>query len=253
MPKIAGVLSNDERHAQMQIAINHGFLMIRKKSQFSDRRIQLVCYGPSLLKTWKNLDTKKPIVTVSGAHDFLVERGITPNVHIDCDPRPHKAAMLKRPSFKTKYMMASVCHPDFWATLKDHNVNLWHLVNGEDFETQAWVREHHPQGIDSLIYGNSTVGMRALEVCAGMGFRRFDIHGMDCSFDGVTHAGEHLGKKQDEILAYVGAKPFKTSPQMLQAAREMERFIQTMDADITFYGDGLMQETARFINHQKAA
>lgn len=244
-----GVLSNEERHAQMRIAIDAGFPMLRKKpkGEFSDRRIQLVCYGPSLLNTWEKINTRKPIVTVSGAHDFLVSRGTIPNIHIDCDPRPHKAAMLTLPQHGTKYLMASVCHPDFWKKLRRHNVNLWHLVNGEDFETQAWVRKNHLQGLESLIYGSSSVGMRALEVCAAMGFRRFDIFGMDNSFEGNRHAGPHGGLPQIEEMVRVNERKFKTTQQMLQAAREMERFIRTMDADIIFHGDGLMQETAKFL------
>ena len=126
-----------------------------------------------------------------------------------------------------RYLMASVCHPDWWAKLHGHSVKLWHLVNGDDFSTVAWVRQNDPDGLGSLIGGGSTVGMRALEVAAHMGFRRFDIYGMDCSFDGPRHAGPHTGKPQQEIQVSVNGKRFTTTPQLLQAAREMEQFLQT--------------------------
>lgn len=223
------------------------FPMMKKHPRFGSRKVSLVCYGPSLLETWR--DIEGPIMTVSGAHDFLVERGITPDWHVDCDPRQHKAGMLKRPQEGTKYLMASVCHPDFWDTLKKYRVNLWHLINGDDFETVAWVRKNHPTGLASLIGGGSTVGMRAMEVCAALGFRRFNIYGMDCSHSTQRHAGLHLGKPQVETRVSVGFRQFKTTLQMLQAAQEMERFILTMDADITFHGDGLMQATAQYLKH----
>lgn len=249
---IVGVMSNEDRHRQMSASIGR-FPMMKKHADktFSDRRISLVCYGPSLMQTWHEIEG--PIMTVSGAHDFLVARGIVPDWHVDCDPRPHKAGMLKLPTEDTKYLMASCCHPDFWETLKKKNVKLWHLVNGNDFETIAWVRDNHPQGLHSMICGGSTVGMRAMEVAASMGFRRFNIFGMDCSHTDQRHAGLHLGRPQAEELVRVGNRRFTTTPQMLQAAREMEQFIKTMDADITFYGDGLMQETARFLKLQKVA
>jgi hypothetical protein len=163
---------------------------------------------------------------------------------VDCDPRSHKAQMLRKPQKNTKYLMASVCHPDFWETLKGKNVKVWHLVNGNDLETVAWVAQHHPEGMESLIGGGSSVGMRAMNVSAALGFRRFDIHGMDCSFVKNRHAGAHTGKDQVKIMVRVGLRTFQTTQQMLQAAIEMENFIETQDAEVVFFGDGLMQETA---------
>lgn len=245
---IQGVLSNAERHAQMAKAPAWPYLT--KHKRFSDRKIAIVCYGPSLSETWETI--RAPMMTVSGAHDFMVSRGKTPVWHVDCDPRQHKAAMLT-PVHGTKYLMASVCHPDFWPKLERKNVKLWHLINGDDLETVAWVRENHPEGLGSLIGGGSTVGMRAMEVASSLGFRRFDVYGMDCSFETERHAGPHTGKTQAEIFVRVGNRQFKTTPQMLQAAREMEAFMQTYDVDLTFHGDGLMQETARFLKLQRAA
>lgn len=248
MPEIKGVLTNDERHAQMALAPN--FPMLKKHQKFSDRKINIACYGPSLALTFR--DIRGPVMSVSGAHDFLRSKGITSIWHVDCDPRPHKAEMVT-PNADTKYLMATVCHPDFWAKLKGKRVNLWHCINGDDMETVKWVAEHNPQGLGSLIGGGSTVGMRAMNVAAALGFRRFDVYGMDCSYEDKPHAGPHGGKRQEEVLVRVGNRQFKTTPQLLQAAREMEMFLQEYDAEVTFHGDGLVQETARALNLRKAA
>jgi hypothetical protein len=53
-----------------------------------------------------------------------------------------------------------------------------------------------------------------------------------------------LGKEQAKIFVKAGNRIFQTTRQMLQAAIEMEQFITTQDAEIAFFGDGLMQETA---------
>ena len=237
---LKGVLTNAQRHDQMAAALH--LPLLKKKGKFNDRRMSIVCYGPSLEDTWKQI--RRPMMTVSGAHDFMVDRGIVPDFHVDCDPRAHKAQMLKKPQKETKYLMASVCHPDFWAVLKGQNVKVWHLVNGDDLETVAWVAQHHPEGMESLIGGGSSVGMRAMNVSAALGFRRFDIYGMDCSFTKNRHAGAHTGKEQTKILVRVGLRTFQTTQQMLHAAIEMEKFLETQDAEVVFYGDGLMQETA---------
>lgn len=245
---IKGVLTNEERHAQMAQA--PCLPMLKKHDSFSDRWISIACYGPSLKETWK--DIQGPVMTVSGAHDFLVGKGVIPTWHVDCDPRPHKAAMVT-PTDSTKYLMASVCHPDFWAKIKGKKVTLWHLINGDDLETLEWVEQNHPEGMGSLIGGGSTVGMRAMNVAAALGFRRFDIYGMDCSFAEDLHAGPHGGQKQPETTVRCGARLFRTTQQLLQAAREMEEFLQTYDAEIRFHGDGLVQEMARQLNFKQAA
>lgn len=243
MPQIKGVLSNEERHLQMGEAIKH-FPMLQKRGHFSSRWVSIVGYGPSLKDTWTQIKT--PMITVSGAHDFMVSRGVIPDWHVDCDPLPHKIDMLT-PHNGVKYLMASVCHPKAWEKLKGHNVRLWHLINGDDLHTPSWVSKNHPDGLLSMIGGGSTAGMRAMNVAAALGFRRFHLYGMDCTHG---HAGEHLGKKQDEMKVYVGHREFRTSPQMLQQAREMENFIQTMDADVIVHGDGLLQAA---VTYRKAA
>ena len=236
---LQGVLSNEERHAQMSQANGQ---MLKKRPKFNNKWASIVCYGPSLADTWKLI--KRPIVTVSGAHDYLVKRGIVPDFHVDCDPREHKARMLQNPQDKTTYLMATVCHPKYWEVLKGRKVRLWHLINGDDLETVAWVMQNHPEGANSMIGGGSSVGQRAMNVMAALGYRRFNIHGMDCSFTTDRHAGAHLGKEQAKIMVKAGNRVFQTTRQMLQAAIEMEQFITTQDAEIAFFGDGLMQETA---------
>ena len=95
---LKGVMTNAERHDQMEKSLH--LPLLKKRDKFNDRWVSIVCYGPSLLDTWKTI--KRPMVTVSGAHDFLVDKGITPDWHIDCDPREHKAKMLKKPQKATK-------------------------------------------------------------------------------------------------------------------------------------------------------
>ena len=242
---LQGVLTNDQRHKQMAQAKG---VMLKKRDKFNDRWVSIVCYGPSLADTWKQVN--RPMVTVSGAHDFMVDRCVIPDYHVDCDPREHKARMLKRPQDSTTYFMATVCHPTFWEVLKGFKIRLWHLINGNDLETVAWVMANHPDGAGSMIGGGSSVGMRAMNVMAALGYRRFRVFGMDNSFTTNRHAGPHLGKEQDKIFVRAGDRTFQTTRQMLQAAIEMEEFIKTQDAEVAFYGDGLMQETALLLREK---
>ncbi len=242
-----GVVSNEQRHEQMAIALKQGYPMLEKRKGFLEDKLTIVAYGPSLRETWRQIRwLKQPILTVSGAHGFLIERGITPDCHVDMDPRPHKAQLLKCASDETFYLMASCCHPDFWELLNGHEVHLWHLINGDDLETVDWVQANHPEGSSSMIGGGSSVGQRAMNVAAALGYRRFDVFGMDCSFGPYSqHAGWHPNPALMTQPLKVGNKVFDTSPQMVQAAKEMEIFLRTMDVEVMFHGEGLMQHIAR--------
>ena len=70
------------------------------------------------------------------------------------------------------------------------------------------------------------------------------------SFTESRHAGEHLGKEQEKILVQAGERTFQTTKQMCQAAIEMEKFLETQDAEVIFHGDGLMQETAKILKQR---
>src|SRR6267142_2328196 len=48
--------------------------------------IALVCYGPSLNDTWERVRDFKYVMTCSGAHRFLLERGVVPTWHTEVDP-----------------------------------------------------------------------------------------------------------------------------------------------------------------------
>jgi hypothetical protein len=245
-----GVMSNAARHEQMSLALKQGFPMLQKHGHFHDGIMQIACFGPSLMQTFPEIEFNLPLMSVSGAHDFLIYRGWVPTYHVEIDPRPHKPEMLQNPQKTVEYLMASCCHPDFWDVLKGKKVTLWHLINGNDYETVEWVKRNHPAGEGSLIGGDSTVGQRAMNVAAALGYRKFKIFGMDGSFTDSCHAGNHTGPAQPIRRVAFHQRKFTTSPHLLQSVFEMERFLTSMDVEVEFYGDGLMQEMARAI-HRK--
>ena len=236
---IFGVRSPEERHGQMAKALElsraRGWPQLARKS-VSDGWMSIVGYGPSLHKTWKYL--KRPIMTVSGAHDFLIENGVIPDFHMDCDPREHKAIFVQKPHPGVHYLMSSVCHPKAWDYLEGMKVSLWHLHNGP--ETAEWIAKHDPGA--NMIGGGSTAGMRALEIGSMLGYKKFEIHGIDNSFqEGERHAGPHPGKKQNMVKVNCDGRWYESTPQMIEAAKEMITFIENYDVEMTFYGDGLQQ------------
>jgi uncharacterized Rossmann fold enzyme len=210
----------------------------------------IVCYGPSLLNTWPGIQGQRKyqnaaIVTVSGAHDFLIERGIVPDYHVDMDPREHKAVFTKSPHEGVKYLIASCAHPKLVENLLGHDLTLFHTMNGT--EDQELIGEIEPEGW--LVNGGGSAGLRAISVMHSLGYRKFAIFGMDHSFRNETrHAGHHPREGvQASIPIKCGARWFQSSPVLVAYTKHFLMMMQELlkDSEFFLFGDGLLQEAAR--------
>lgn len=202
--------------------------------------LAIVGYGPSLRASWPEISTQH-VCTTSGAHDFLIARGITPTWHVEFDPRPHKAEMLNRPLLDTTYCLASTCNKNLFDKLTFHKVLLWHAMGSEPSEDcEAVCQEESDDGI--LLVGGSNAGLRALSVGYTLGFRRFDLFGLDCSYadDGATWAGEHTGKPHSKLKVECDGKQFFTSDVMINAAEELFDWLgRVKDCEVRIFGESL--------------
>jgi len=214
-----------------------------------DRTAVLVCYGPSLKDTWHAAAaTDGDIFTVSGAHGYLLERGVVPYAQIDCDPRPHKAAQFGTPHLGVKYWLGSCVHPDYLDRLTGYSVSLWHLHNGPESAENIW--SIMPDAW--LCVGGGSVGLRSISLLYTQGYRHFEIHGMDCSMvKGETYAGVHLGKKQEVTPVRCGERWFDSTLQLIDYARQFLDDLRLWEgATFRVHGDGLL---AHMINNRETA
>jgi hypothetical protein len=210
-----------------------------------DDEIAVVGYGPSLRQTWRGLKDFKWICTTSGAHDFLLDRGITPNFHVEFDPRPHKCAFLTRPTQTTTYCLASTCHPKMYRQVRKagSSVLMWHPLGVDLGGDARAVHAQEDEGV--LVFGGSTAGLRSLTVMHVLGFRKFALFGLDCSYaEDVTWAGPHSGDQHQSFYVTVNDRRFRTSDIMLNAAEEMWHTMQQWMNDSAFVvvGDHLFAE-----------
>lgn len=210
-----------------------------------DRIAVLACYGPSLKETWRHIpQSGADVFTVSGAHQFLLERNIVPSGHIETDPRAHKAEFTKNADPRVTYYLASCCDPLVFENAKNCPTKVWHSYDGDEIERE--VLKHWPDAF--LLMGGSNVGLRAIAVLSVLGYRKFAIFGMDCSVvDGERHAGPHGGKTQKHMsVTPVGSeREFVTTPQMISGAREFLNLAAVLTAQgyqFDVYGDGLLPE-----------
>lgn len=204
--------------------------------------VAIVGYGPSLKNTWEKLRDFKVIVTTSGAHKFLIDRGIIPTHHVDVDPRAHKIAMLGEIRQDVQYMPCSTVHPNYIDTLLDAgaNVKLWHC-----FSTELEALRITPAG-DVSITGGADAGMRAMSVMRFMGYVNLHVFGMDgCSFDNESHADIHtnaMRKFFDLEYPEGSGKIYRTTPHLLDVSKTVPHEIDMLKLEnVQFYGDGLVR------------
>jgi len=241
-----GVVAAEDRWQQVLAATKRIEHRIEPAEKHAKRAL-IVCYGPSLKDSIEAIkaELSQPdtvAISVSGAHDFLIEHGITPTYHVECDPRAHKAENIDRPVEGVQYLIASSCHEAMFNKLEGGLIRLWHLQTPE--HTIRLVDELGESN-KHMISGGGSVGLRSIPLMYAHGFRRFVIFGMDCSFsdDGEQQwAGKHAGKRQDLCQVDCNGRIFTSSPILMTYATGFFETIQKVgDCSFKLVGDGLLQ------------
>lgn len=219
--------------------------------------IAIVCFGPSLNKTWAKIKKYKNIFTCSGAHKFLVDKGLKPEdfenwYHTEVDPREHKIKLVGTPQKGIKYLIASCIHPKYLEHLKGMDVKLWHVfANGENGKTFP---EIFPRG-EWAVTGGSSAGLRAMTLARFIGYTEQHIFGMDGSFpkEGSRHTTEHPNRPPVSFETTYNGKKYYTTPSFLTCAQQTFHELNMMsDVNARFFGTGLVQAMAKDYVRKKA-
>lgn len=181
----------------------------------------------------------RPICAINGAHDWLIDQGLEPDLFLSIDPRDWKHDVTKVPQ-NTIYMLASRCSPIMFDFLKDRYVMVFHAASKED--ENAVLRKHK---IQAAVGGLSTSGLRAINVGYFMGFRKFVLYGIDsCNApDGITKRinGALTGQTMDVVVGGPGGRTFICNVAMAKQAEDFQHVYEMMpDITIEARGDGLI-------------
>jgi uncharacterized Rossmann fold enzyme len=240
--KISYCIQDWLRNEQIRVNTAHVKGRIQPIYELRSDAIAVVNFGPSLNDTWEQIRDFKFVISCSGSHKFLVERGITPNFHVEVDPRKHKIELIGEPQRETEYLIASTCHPKLFDHLSGFNVKLWHI-----FDTTAEGLRMLPPG-EWSITGGCSAGLRCLAMARFLGFTKLHVFGMDgCESEKYgKHAAAHPNQpKSHSELVYEGTT-YWTTPSMLEAARQTFHEMDMLnDTEVVFHGEGLVQAMAK--------
>lgn len=230
-------VEHSERNAQVQHALHLGLPWLVKNPNPQGEWLSVMAFGPSLYDTWER--ATKPMITCSGSLPFMTMREVTPDYHVDMDPRPHKLAAYRAAPQETRYFMATVCHPHTWQVLKDKDVTLWHFYCGA--ETVKWVKDNDPA--HDVLHAGASVGLGCVRIGMELGYRKFKVFGMDNSFqDGMRHAGAHYGYPHEILEVTEAGEAFQTSKIMYNCAIESLKWLVGLrQCQFEVHGKGLQQ------------
>lgn len=199
-------------------------------------RVAIVGFGPSLKQTWPRLREFDTIWTVSRAHDFLLERGITPTVHLDLDHRPHKATFISQPVPAVHYLLSTHIHPSYIDKLQaaDITPQLFHV----GIDKTERLSPYYP--VAKVRYD---AGVQAAEIAYQRGYREQHWFGIDYGREGEqTHAGYHGGVTSENCQVDVDGRMFGSTKLFFHGLLLAEEFLCDRGAVVrcTIHGDGLL-------------
>lgn len=225
------------------------------------RTLSLCGYGPSIREFVDELkNTKADILTTSGAHDVLVDAGVYPTYHVECDAQKHKATLLQKPNDVTQYLICSCCHPDVFDNLEGRNVALWHVAHTK--EEDAEVNRHSPRAVK--VIGAPSSGGRAMGLSFVLGYRKFMVYGMDSSFpfdesineqEQLQHAGSHPNQDWNSKHVFrtdpINGKAYYTTLPLLIAAQCFYTIAEKTQGTFMIRGDSMLAAMVAARNHEK--
>jgi len=212
----------------------------------NDTTIAIFAGGSSLEETWPDatwlLQNGVKPVAVNGTHDWLIQRGVIPSAMIMLDARPENAQFVQNPQEKTKYMLASQCHPDVFDALEGYDVSIWHA-----YSHPARLAGVLPESHRWVIPGGSTVVLRAIRLFQMLGFRKMHLFGWDsCYRHGKHHAyDQELNDGERTFDLVINDKTFVVSGAQYCQANEfmkMHHDGKMMDLQLEVHGNGLIRQ-----------
>lgn len=237
--KMQAAVDVETRRQNMVSAIARNLPRLEQSPIDESATLHVACYGPSLQDSWQDL--RHPCISMSGATRFLADRGFIPDYHIDMDPRPHKIQQITPPIPGVTYLIASVCAPIYFDTLADQNVIIWHCVSSTMDADLGWLSSQDFGQL--LVSTGSNIGLAAIQIGGILGFRHFEIHGMDGSFaDGKRHAADHYGKVQKIDTSWQSQNvKYLTTKIMANGVAEAINALRSYPIFCVFHGHGLLQ------------
>ena len=208
----------------------------------------IVGAGPSLGGVRVAPSALDILMPLNGAHDWFIRQAIIPNIHVisEHDLEDAEVALGGPPCKETTYYIASHCRPNIFAQLRGYKRVLWHAALAPQ-EFQAEIHRLFPD--EFMINGGYATFFKSLAIGSVLGYRKFEIFGVDSSFEDSSHvAGYKMADKEPKIKVWAvdpikdKAKEFITQGGLAFQAKEFLNLCSMYHPElrIRVHGDGML-------------
>ena len=150
--------------------------------KFLGSHMTLVGSGPSASRSINNIPKGSIICAVNGAHDWLIARGIIPDIGLMMDPNPWVAG-YQTPRKDVTYIIGTTCHPKVWKRFIDAGVAPHFAVPILHDGDHERILDAFPNADFNFITGGVTTGLRGVPTLSGLGAAMIDMHGFDSCYE----------------------------------------------------------------------
>jgi len=198
----------------------------------------------------KLFDPPNVIISVNAAHDWLINNVCVPDYHVIFEPDIEvlEQALGGKPHEDVTYFIASHCHQNIFRQLEGYKRILWHVFQPhEDYQDE--IQRLFPG--ESMIAGGYGTFFRCISIALVIGYRKFELFGVDSSFEGEDdhvegYNSSNIEEKHDIFTknSVTGEiRKFKSNGSLTFQAYEFMRFcaVNQHAMSIRIHGDGLLK------------
>lgn len=208
--------------------------------------------GPSMNDFEEEIKAKRlagtVLVTMNGAYNWAIERGLMPSAQIIVDAQEHNTRFVKPLVTKCVYMISSQCHPSVFDALPPEQTLLWHSAIDDDLSRELDAYYDREKKVWYQCVGGSTVMLRAIPLLRMLGYYKFEIYGFDSCIMGDKHhaydqpENEEDGNKERHIKVTCGNEVFNCTPWQASQAQEFIDLIALIgdEVELDVAGNGLI-------------
>lgn len=189
------------------------------------------------------------IFSVNGAHNWLRELELTPNIHVlfEHDLDVVETSTGGPTDKQVVYYVASHCSPGVFRGLDGYRSVLWHANIPIQGYHEA-IAKHFPG--EFMISGGYATFFKTITIAHTLGFRKFEIFGADSSFETNSHLDGYRTSNLEECITVWGIDPrddtmreFKTHGGLAFQANEFVKFCADYHKDfkLRVHGDNLLR------------
>jgi uncharacterized Rossmann fold enzyme len=189
------------------------------------------------------------VMTLYGAHTWAINCGIVPHIHVvfESDLEDVTHALGGPPHNEVTYYVCSHCDRTIFDQLEGHKCVLWHAECPPQGYHEAIARLFPGE---FMVHGGYATFFRSMTIAIILGYRKFELYGMDSSFEESSHLkGYAIADKEPRVVVWAKhpqteeLKQFTSQGGLVFQASEFLRFckINQSGLKIRINGDGLLR------------